>query len=53
MNWAEETEKVLGYSTHGEYIQAGYPTPAPAPPPPAPWYPPQPPTSDYPPPWAL
>jgi len=48
LDWAEETDRVLGYTVQGEYLQTNYPAPAPSPP--APWYPPQPPTSDYPPP---
>jgi hypothetical protein len=48
LDWAEETDRALGHTVQGEYLQTNYPAPAPSPP--APWYPPQPPTSDYPPP---
>ena len=48
-DWAEEVERDLGYSTQGEYKPTSY-SQQPAPSPPAPWYLPQPPTSDYAPP---
>jgi hypothetical protein len=49
-DWADETNRLLGYTAQGEYMETGYLDPTPAPSPPAPWYPPQPPTSDHPPP---
>jgi hypothetical protein len=48
-SWAEEMEREMEMplEPQGEYMQTGYLNPTPAPSPPAPWYPPQPPTSDH------